>query len=143
MVVPEPLVAKLDAYLINMFLTPPSLAQHAALAALDEHEELQRSVATYARNRDLLLAQLPELGIGKISPPDGAFYLYADIGHLTQDSLAFCLRLVEETGVSLAPGIDFDPERGNRFVRLSFAVSTEEVERAIERLRVWLPGIPR
>lgn len=138
MVAPEGLAERLSAYLTNMFLTAPSLAQYAALAALDAQEELRRSVETYARNRRLLLEALPALGITQFAPPDGAFYIYADVGHLTQDSLAFCLRLVEETGVATAPGIDFDPIEGRRFVRLSFAVSTEEVERALERLGPWL-----
>ena len=71
--------------------------------------------------------------------PDGAFYLYADIGHLTRDSLAFCIRAVDEIGVALAPGIDFDPENGHRFIRFSFAVSPEEIERALELLAAWLP----
>jgi len=138
MVVPQHLVARLDACLINMFLTPPALAQHAALVALDEKQELQRSVEIYARNRERLITRLPELGLEGFSAPDGAFYLYVDVGHLTRDSLAFCMQLVEETGVSLAPGIDFDPVRGQRFVRLSFAVTTDEVERALERLQEWL-----
>jgi aspartate/methionine/tyrosine aminotransferase len=138
MLAPESLVAKLHAYLINMFLTPPALAQHAALAAFEDAENLEAAVSTYRRNRELLLEALPKLGIKGIAPPDGAFYIYADIGHLTQDSLAFCMQLVEETGVSLAPGIDFDPVHGRRFVRMSFAVSTNEVERALERLETWL-----
>ena len=87
-----------------------------------------------------LLAGLADLGITSIAAPGGAFYLYADVGHLTQDSLAFCIRLVEETGVALAPGIDFDPEQGHRFVRFSFAVYPEEVERALALLAAWLPN---
>lgn len=139
MVVPARWAAGISACLINMFLTPPTLAQHAALAAMDVPEDLQEWVEIYRRNRARLLTGLADLGITSIAAPGGAFYLYADVGHLTQDSLAFCIRLVEETGVALAPGIDFDPEQGHRFVRFSFAVYPEEVERALERLAAWLP----
>jgi aspartate/methionine/tyrosine aminotransferase len=124
-------------YVGNMFLTPPSLSQHAALAALDCREELEGHVAVYARNRQLLLDALPSLGLTAIAPPDGAFYIYANIAHLTNDSLAFCKRLLRETGVATAPGVDFDPVEGGHFIRMSFAVSTAEVEDAIERLRPW------
>jgi aspartate/methionine/tyrosine aminotransferase len=125
------------AYMGNLFLMPPSLAQHAGLVAMDEAAELEGHVETYRRNRELLLEALPRLGLTSIAPPDGAFYLYADIGHLTNDSLAFCERLLRETGVATAPGVDFDPVDGNRFMRFSFAVSTAEVEEALRRLEPW------
>ena len=86
---------------------------------------------------------LPRLGIDRLAPADGAFYVYADVGHLTDDSLAFCHRLLDETGVAIAPGIDFDPAGGRRFVRLSFAVSGEEAERALELLEPWLKRQPQ
>jgi aspartate/methionine/tyrosine aminotransferase len=82
----------------------------------------------------LFLAALPRLGLHSIAPPDGAFYLYTDVGHLTDDSFAFCEDVLRATGVAIAPGIDFDQLEGKRFVRFSFAVSTREVEDAIERL---------
>ena len=122
----------------NLFLTAPSLSQHAGLVAFDCREELEGHVAAYAHNRELMLAALPKMGLTRIAPPDGAFYIYADVGHLTDDSLAFCTRLLEETGVATAPGIDFDPVDGGRFVRFSFAVSTAEVEEALSRLGPWL-----
>jgi len=137
LVVPPELVDQARARMGNLFLTPPSLSQHAGLAALDCAEELDGHVRTYARNRDLLLAALPAMGLARIAPPDGAFYVYADVGHLTQDSMAFCIRLLEETGVATAPGIDFDPVDGHRFVRFSFAVSTPLVEEAIARMIPW------
>jgi aspartate/methionine/tyrosine aminotransferase len=137
LVVPEDLVDQARARMGNLFLTPPSLSQHAGLVALDCGEELDGHVRTYARNRDLLLAALPAMGLARIAPPDGAFYVYADVGHLTQDSMAFCIRLLEETGVATAPGIDFDPVDGHRFVRFSFAVSTPLVEEAIARMVPW------
>lgn len=121
----------------NLFLTPPSLAQHAGLVAMDCREELNGNLQTYARNRELLLAALPGMGLGRIAPPDGAFYIYADISEFTDDSLEFCQQLLRDTGVATAPGIDFDPVLGNRFMRISFAVSTPEVEEAIQRIGPW------
>ena len=140
MVVPEALASTMSNYLINMFLTPPTLAQHAALAAMDVPDDLHAAVEQYRHNRDRLASGLRELGITKIAMPPGAFYLYVEIDHLTQDSLAFCERLVEETGVALAPGIDFDPEHGNTFIRLSFAVRPAEIEEALRLLAAWLPN---
>ncbi len=139
LVAPESEVARCRALMSNLFLTAPSLAQHAALVAMDATEELEANVAVYRRNRELLLDALPRLGLGEIAPPDGAFYIWANIGHLTGDSLAFCKRLVRETGVATAPGVDFDPGDGHHFIRFSFAVSTPEVEEAIRRLAQWLP----
>lgn len=138
MIVPESLVDRLYATVINFFLTPPAISQHAAAAAFDDQADLAASVRDYARNRQLLLAALPELGFGNVVAPEGAFYFYVDVSHLTDDSLAFCRRLLEETGISLAPGIDFDPDGGRRCVRFSFAVTTPEVERAIDILGDWL-----
>ena len=137
LVVPPALVTQAMARMGNLFLTPPSLAQHAGLIAFDCRDELEGHVATYARNRDLLLAALPELGLARIAPPDGAFYIWADIGHLTDDSLAFCEQLLRDTGVCTAPGIDFDPVEGRRYFRMSFAVSTPLVEEAIARMKPW------
>jgi len=125
------------AFVGNLFLTAPSLSQHAALAAMDAREELEGHVAVYRRNRGLLLDALPSLGLGAIAPPDGAFYIYASVGHLTDDSLAFCKTLLRDTGVATAPGVDFDPVEGRHFIRLSFAVSTPEVEEALRRLTPW------
>lgn len=134
---PPEQVAAARAYIGNMFLTPPSLSQHAGLVAMDAVEELEGHVRNYARNRALMLEALPLLGLRKIAPPDGAFYIWADIGHLTDDSVAFCEQLLRDTGVATAPGVDFDPVEGRRFIRFSFAVSTAEVEAALARLRPW------
>jgi aspartate/methionine/tyrosine aminotransferase len=143
LIAPADLAPKLSCYLTNFFLTPPSASQHAALAAFEDLEELRRSVQSYARNRAVLLETLPRLGIHDMAPPDGAFYIYANIGHLTNDSLGFCMRLVDDTGIGLAPGIDFDPANGHRFIRFSFAVSTLEVERAMELFGAWLAASRR
>ena len=143
LVVPEALIEPARARMGNLFLTPPSLAQHAGLAAMDCHEELEGHVVTYARNRALMLAGIERLGLSRIAPPDGAFYIYADVGHLTNDSLSFCRRMLEETGVATAPGIDFDPACGNRFIRFSFAVSTALVREALDRLEPWFAAQAR
>ncbi|MDE2182662.1 MAG: aminotransferase class I/II-fold pyridoxal phosphate-dependent enzyme [Alphaproteobacteria bacterium] len=136
-------VERARAFSGNMFLTAPSLSQHAALAALEARDELEANVSVYRRNRDLLLEALPRLGLNRIAPPDGAFYFYIDVRHLTDDSLAFCKRLLRDTGVATAPGIDFDPVDGRHHIRLSFAVSTSEIEDAIGRLERWFASPPR
>ncbi len=141
-VAPSGLLARARACVGNLFLTPPSLSQHAGLAAMDCTDELDGHLETYRRNRSLLLEALPSLGLDSIAPPDGAFYVYADIGHLSDDSLAFCERLLRDTGVATAPGVDFDPVDGGRFVRFSFAVSTPEVEDALRRLKPWFAAQP-
>ena len=142
LVVPEPLIGAARARMANQFLMPPVIAQRAGLVAFDCTAELDGHLRTYARNRALLLDALPAMGLRRIAPPDGAFYVYADIGHLVSgapgdDSLALCERLLRETGVCTAPGIDFDPVDGQRFMRFSFAVSTPLVEAAIARLVPW------
>ena len=143
LVAPESCVAALHSHLINFFLTPPAIAQHAALAAFDDLALLRRSVTTYAANRARLLEALPAMGLPKIAPPEGAFYLYVDVSHLTGDSLAFCKELLNDTGIATAPGIDFDPVLGDAFVRFSFAISELEVDRAIALLKPWLESRKR
>ncbi len=143
LLVPTKHIARARAYMGNLFLTAPSLSQHAGLVALDSHDELQKHVAVYAKNRAELLAALPALGLDDIAPPDGAFYIYADVRRFTANSLEFCEAIVRNTGVATAPGIDFDPVEGRHFIRLSFAVATAEVQDAITRLRPWLANYPR
>ena len=140
---PDEHLPRVRAYAGNMFLTAPSLSQHAGLAALDAREELEGHLSVYRRNRDLLLQALPRLGLDRIAPPDGAFYVYANVRHLTGDSLSFCKELLMETGIATAPGIDFDPDEGRHHIRISFAVSTPEVEEAIKRLEQWLSSRPK
>lgn len=125
------------ARMSNLFLTPPSLSQHAGLVAMDCTDELEGHIQTYARNRQLLLDALPGFGLARIAPPDGAFYIYADVSDFTDDSMEFCKQLLEATGVATAPGVDFDPVHGNRFMRFSFAVSTPLIEEAIRRMKPW------
>lgn len=137
LIIPEDMIDKARARMGNLFLTPSSLSQHAGLVAFDCREELEGHLVTYRKNRDLLLQALPQMGLNNIAPPDGAFYVYADIGHLTDNSLIFCEELLRDTGVATAPGIDFDPVNGHKFMRFSFAVSTDRIEEAIARMIPW------
>ncbi|MFY7976974.1 MAG: pyridoxal phosphate-dependent aminotransferase, partial [Brevundimonas sp.] len=137
LLVPDDHIETAKAYIGNLFLTPPSLSQHAGLVAMDEHEVLEGHLEVYRRNRALMLEALPGLGLKTIAPPDGAFYIWADIGHLTDDSVAFCEQLLRDTGVATAPGVDFDPVEGRTHMRFSFAVSTPEIEDALARMQPW------
>ncbi|CRK60465.1 Valine--pyruvate aminotransferase [Alloactinosynnema sp. L-07] len=142
MLVPRRLHRAVDCLTGNFTICAPAIAQHAAVAAFEPetYAELDAHVARYATNRDLLLTGLPKLGIDKVAPADGAFYAYADVSHLTHDSMSFCQRLLAETGLAIVPGIDFDPVDGNRFVRLSFAGATADVEEGLRRFGDWLQG---
>jgi len=137
MVVPEDLLRPVESLAQNMFISPPTLSQRAALAAFDCGEEIAANIARYARNRELLLEELPKAGFTALAPADGAFYIYADVSHMTNDSQAFCQRMLDETGVAATSGVDFDPERGNAYVRFSFSGSTEDMAEAVRRLRLW------
>ncbi len=138
MVVPEDLLEAVARLAQNLFIAPPTVAQHAALGAFRDRALLDRRVEAYRRNRDRLLAALREGGVTRVAPPEGAFYLYADVGDLTDDSPTFCRALLEETGIAATPGLDFDPVHGHRYVRFSFAASEEVVAEACRRLVPWL-----
>jgi len=140
MVVPTDLIRVIESLGQNLYISPPTLSQIAAIAALDCTEELDHNVVQYARNRELLLEALPKAGFESIAPADGAFYLYADVSHMTNDSDAFCRTVLAKTGVAITPGIDFDPDRGNRFVRFSFAGTTETMASAAQVLQSWREG---
>ena len=137
MVVPDDLLRPIERLAQNLFISPPTLAQLAAVMALDSDEELDTNVARYARNRQILLNNLPQAGIDTFAPADGAFYLYADVSGLTKDSQSYCRAMLADTGVASTPGIDFDPRDGNSFVRFSFAGATEEMVEATKRIRDW------
>ena len=138
MVVPEDLLRPVECLAQNLFISAPTLSQFAGLAALDCRAALDDYVAAYARNRSLLLGELPQAGFDRLAPADGAFYIYAEITHLTNDSEAFCRRMLAETGVAATPGVDFDPERGHRYLRFSFAGPEAEIAQAARRLKAWL-----
>lgn len=133
---PPALRRPLEVLTGNLNICPPAIGQHAAIAALgvDATAELDGHRMRYAANRELLLRRLPEIGLHDYAPPDGAFYAWCDIGHLTQDSTAWCRALLDDCGVALTPGVDFDTVEGHRKVRLSFAGSTQDVDEALTRM---------
>ena len=138
MVVPDHLVRAVERLAQNLYISAPYLSQIAALAAFDTLDEITAIRDGYAANRALLLDAFPDLGLGDTHPVDGAFYLYADVGRLTNDASAFCRRMLDEAGVATTPGLDFDPDEGGHHVRFSFAGSRAECEEAVRRLRAWL-----
>ncbi|MEU2176119.1 pyridoxal phosphate-dependent aminotransferase [Nocardia sp. NPDC019219] len=140
MLVPSGLRPALQRLASNLTVCPPAISQYAALHAFgaEAKEELDGHVRRYAVNRRLLLEGLPKLGITDLAPADGAFYAYADIGHLTDDSRAWCADVLRHTGVALAPGVDFDTVNGHRTVRFSFAGATADIEAALLRLGHYL-----
>jgi aspartate/methionine/tyrosine aminotransferase len=143
MLVPPDLARSVDCLAQNFYISPPALSQLAAIPAFACRDELDRHVARYRVNRDLLIEALAAAGLVRLAPADGAFYLYADVSSLTDDSEDWCRRLLAATGVAITPGRDFDPIHGDGWVRLSFAGSTEQIAEAARRLSDWLkPGAP-
>ncbi len=134
MVVPEDHIRIIERLAQNMFICAPHVGQVAALAAMDCADELQANVEVYRRNRELMLEGLPRAGFGNIAPPDGAFYVYADVSDLTDDSRALAAEILEQAGVAVTPGLDFDPARGHGTLRFSYARSTEDIEEGLQRL---------
>ncbi len=137
MVAPAELARTIECLAQNIYISPPTLSQIAAQAAFDCRAELDHNVARYRENRRLLLDGLPQAGFDRLAPADGAFYLYADVAGLTNDSEAFCQQMLAETGVAAAPGTDFDQARGRSFMRFSFSGATDDVEAALRRLAAW------
>ena len=137
MVVPERLVRPIERLAQNLDISPPAVSQAAALGAFDGIEELEANRRVYSENRRLLLSELPRAGLLDLVPPDGAFYIYADVSAYTSDSLAFARSMLEETGVAATPGIDFDEKRGRHFLRFSYAGRTEDMAEAARRLQSW------
>jgi aspartate/methionine/tyrosine aminotransferase len=138
MVVPQDHVRVIERLAQNLFICPPHVSQVAALAAMDCSEELEANMAVYRRNRALMLEGLPKAGFERIAPPDGAFYVYADVSHLTQDSRAFAAEILEHAGVAVTPGLDFDPLRGAGTLRFSYARATADIEEGLTRLRQFM-----
>ncbi len=137
MVVPDAMLRTIECLAQNLYISAPSLSQHAALAAFACTEELDANVARYAENRALLLDELPKAGFTDFAPADGAFYLYVDVAQATNDSEEFCRRMLKEIGVAATPGTDFDRSRGRATMRLCFAGATAEIEEAARRLKSW------
>jgi len=137
MVVPADLIRAVECLQQNLFIAPPTLSQLAAEVVFDCREDLDARVAAYGQNREILLNELPAAGFGRLAPSDGAFFLYADIADLTDDSRAFCRRMLAETGVAATPGVDFDPHGGRRSLRFSYAGSAAHMAEAARRLTAW------
>ncbi len=138
LVLPSNLLRPVERLAQNLFISPPFVSQVAAQAGFEAKDELEAVRAGYAQSRALLLDALPRLGFCNLAPVDGAFYVYGDVTRLTNDSLEFCRRALDEAGVALTPGVDFDRSRGARHVRLSFAGSPQSVRQGVERLGSWL-----
>jgi aspartate/methionine/tyrosine aminotransferase len=137
LVVPPALVRPIERLAQNLYISPPAVAQVAALGAFDGMEELEANRRVYAENRELLLSELPKMGLDRIAPADGAFYLYVDVGEFTSDSPSFTRRMLAEIGVAATPGVDFDAERGSRYVRFCYAGTTADMAEAARRLSRW------
>lgn len=141
LLVPDELKRAVDRLTGNFTICPPVLPQLAAVAAFSPESvaEAESLLDGYAANRTMLLDGLRSIGIDRLAPTDGAFYVYADVSHLTTDSLSFCSKLLADTGVAIAPGVDFDTVRGGAYVRLSFAGPSADIEEALRRIGAWLP----
>jgi aspartate/methionine/tyrosine aminotransferase len=98
------------------------------------HDELQGNMDVYRANRALMLEGLPKAGFDRIASPDGAFYVYADVSHLTDDSRAFAAEILDKAGVAVTPGLDFDPARGAGTIRFSYARATADIKEGLTRL---------
>ena len=138
MVVPEGHVRTIERLAQNLFICPPHASQVAALAALECTDELERNVAVYRENRLLMMEGLREAGLASFAPPDGAFYIYADVSGFTSDSRAFAAEILERAGVAVTPGLDFDPARGHGTLRLSYARSPGDIREGLARLKAFL-----
>jgi aspartate/methionine/tyrosine aminotransferase len=141
MVVPEELVRPIERLHQNLAISVPTLSQIAARAAFDGRAEMEAVKHGYEENRRILIEGLPGAGIDKFLPVDGAFYLYADVSAFTDDSHVFAQRLLEEAGVAVTPGADFDPVEGGKFVRLCYAGAKDDMTAAVARIGDWLKRI--
>ncbi len=138
MVVPESMIRTIERLAQNLFISPPTISQLAAIGSLDCLEELNHTVARYKKNRELMISRLPQCGLCKFAPIDGAFYAYVDISDLADNSEVFSRQMLREIGVAITPGIDFDRENGMRYVRFCFSGLTEEINEAMDRLSNWV-----
>ncbi|NRA99699.1 MAG: aminotransferase class I/II-fold pyridoxal phosphate-dependent enzyme [Rhodobacteraceae bacterium] len=135
MVVPDQLVRPIERLQQNMFICAPHASQLAALAAMDCEEELEANRDVYARNRELLVARLPDAGLSRFASPDGAFYVYIDVSEYTDNSVALARDILDRADVAVTPGLDFDPIDGHRSLRLSYAGATDRIEEGLRRLK--------
>ena len=137
-VVPKNHIRQFERLAQNMFICAPHISQIAALGALDASDELNLNLKTYEANRTILIEELPKLGLKNFAPPDGAFYFYIDVSEYTNDSVNFAKSVLDEVHVAITPGIDFDPERGLKTIRLSYACSTSDLKEGLKRLEKFM-----
>ena len=137
LILPENLISPVERLAQNAYIAAPSISQYAALGAFESLDELENNIASYARNRKMLLEGLPLLGISKLAPADGAFYIYADVSAFTSDSQELAASWLEEFSIATTPGIDFDLQNGHKYIRFSFAGSSEDIEETLKRLNTW------
>ena len=137
LVLPDDLVRPVECLAQNLFISAPHIAQIAAEAAFECGPELDANIARYRRSRDLLVAALPAAGFPRLSPAEGAFYLYADVSDRTNNAQEFCARMLEEAGIAASPGVDFDRKRGHHFVRFSYCGPEADMAEAARRLAGW------
>jgi len=142
LVLPLDLVSPVERLAQNAFIAAASVSQHAALGAFESHSELEANIERYGVNRSILLEGLPQAGITELAPADGAFYIWAQVDHLCDDSQRLAQEWLEDLGIAVTPGIDFDPDQGHRFIRFSFAGSTHEVQETVHKLVNWAAELP-
>jgi aspartate/methionine/tyrosine aminotransferase len=137
LVVPPDLARSVECLAQNHYISPPTISQWAAVHVFDCLDELEANVARYRTNRDILLRGLPGAGIDDMAPSDGAFYLYANVSKYTNNSVDYCKELLDQVGVAITPGVDFDPINGHQFIRMSFAGSTASIKEAVSKIADW------
>jgi len=137
LVLPEDLIRPVECLAQNLFISPPHISQLTAEAAFGCQDELRENVARYRRSRDHLLRTLPAAGFDRLSPAEGAFYLFADLAGRSNDSVAFCARMLAEVGIAATPGVDFDRTRGHRFLRFSYCGPESDMREAADRMGRW------
>ncbi len=138
MIVPPDHVRTIERLAQNMFICASHASQIVALAAMDSIEELEENLLVYSTNRQLMLDGLPKAGFNSFAPPDGAFYIYADVSSLTNDSRAFAAEILEKAGVAVTPGLDFDSKRGATTLRFSYARATADIIEGLKRLQAFM-----
>jgi len=142
-IVPEDLIDPARRVMQNIFIAAPTLSQFAAIAALDAQDEVDAMRSAYDERRRYLLAELPKLGFNIVVEPQGAFYIYANVGRLTDDSRTFCWDLLEKAGVAITPGEDFGSYRASEHLRFSYATSLENLHEGMRRIGDYLKSLPR
>ena len=140
MVVPDDHVRIVERLAQNMFICAPHAAQRLALYSMDCGVELKQNIAVYTANRQLMIGGLKAAGLTKFAPPDGAFYVYVDVSEYTEDALAFAREILDQAGVAVTPGLDFDPVRGHHWLRFSYARSTADITEGLSRLANFMQG---